>query len=220
MQFSDFDNPIYKILSWFVDLMILSLFWVVSCLPLITIGPACCALYHTIHKCLVNGEGYLFREFRTSFIQNMKQGILLFLTLIPIMLFSIFSYYFSSYIGTETTLGTVYLIIAYVFPAFSLCVFLYACGITARFQMKTLEIIRAAFIFTISHLYFALLMLLTMAAAVWSIMQLPLLLFLMPSLICLSYERLIELTFKQNEKKLENTSKKAISEDKSHPQNP
>ena len=44
----DPENGFFRTLSRMVDVVGLSLLWVVLSLPLVTFGPACAALYHTV----------------------------------------------------------------------------------------------------------------------------------------------------------------------------
>ncbi len=49
----DPENGFFRTLSRMVDVVGLSLLWVVLSLPLVTFGPACAALYHTVTHCVV-----------------------------------------------------------------------------------------------------------------------------------------------------------------------
>ena len=44
------DNKIFQFLSLLADLMILTLQWLVACLPIVTIGAATTALYSVLFK--------------------------------------------------------------------------------------------------------------------------------------------------------------------------
>ena len=48
----DPQNLLFQALSWMVDLVGISLFWAILCLPVVTIVPATAALYHTAALCL------------------------------------------------------------------------------------------------------------------------------------------------------------------------
>ena len=49
MKFN-FDNKLFGALGKAVDCVILSVLWLVCCLPVITIGASSTALYYTVHK--------------------------------------------------------------------------------------------------------------------------------------------------------------------------
>ena len=50
-----------------------SLLFLVSCLPVFTIGTAMTAMYHTANKVLRHDRGYVFRDYIESFRENFKQ---------------------------------------------------------------------------------------------------------------------------------------------------
>ena len=78
------DNLFFRALARGVDLVGLSLLWVLLCIPVVTIGPATAALYHAIARVFRFHEeegafGLFFRSLRT----NLKQGVLATLILLP-----------------------------------------------------------------------------------------------------------------------------------------
>ena len=77
------DGPVFTILNKFCDILILSILWMFFSLPAVTLGASSAALYHSVHKVLLNGEGYVLSTFWNSFRTNLKQGVLLTLILIP-----------------------------------------------------------------------------------------------------------------------------------------
>ena len=72
-----------------VDIIYIGLLWLICCLPIITIGPACTAMYYTMVKCVRRGRGHVtaefFGAFRRNFIPSLKVW-LIFLLLICLWL--------------------------------------------------------------------------------------------------------------------------------------
>ena len=58
-----YDNPIWTMLGKVADALILSFFWLIFSLPIVTIGASTSALYYTTLKIAENKEGYLFKTF-------------------------------------------------------------------------------------------------------------------------------------------------------------
>lgn len=75
MGLFNLEGGLMRSLSKFTDCICLSLLFLVSCIPVITIGTAAAALYHTVHKVLRHDRGYLFREYAESFRDNFKQTL-------------------------------------------------------------------------------------------------------------------------------------------------
>ena len=82
-QVFDPDNLLWRIVSRGVDLVGLSIFWALLCIPVVTIGPATSALYYTVVKCFRQKEEKTFGTFFTSFKESLKQGCLATLAILP-----------------------------------------------------------------------------------------------------------------------------------------
>ena len=81
---SERKNRFMEKYAQFCDMVLLSCLFILTCLPVVTIGSSIAALYHSVTKVLVSGEGYLFETYLKSFKENLRQGILL--TLFTIIL--------------------------------------------------------------------------------------------------------------------------------------
>ena len=51
------ENSIWRVTGKLVDLMLLSVFWLACSLPVVTLGPASAALYHTVVQCIRGNPG-------------------------------------------------------------------------------------------------------------------------------------------------------------------
>lgn len=72
-----YGDPLMNVLVRIANLMILSFFWLLCSLPIVTMLPAAAALYHTMVK-VVRGNGNgVVREYFKSFSGALKKGILL-----------------------------------------------------------------------------------------------------------------------------------------------
>ena len=74
---SEKKNKFMEKYAVFCDMVLLACLFIVTCLPILTIGASVAAYYHSVNKVLRKGEGYLFRTYMTSWKENMKQGIVL-----------------------------------------------------------------------------------------------------------------------------------------------
>ncbi len=73
MRLFNYDGGVMRSISKFTDCITLSLLFLVSCLPVFTIGTAMTAMYHTANKVLRHDRGYVFRDYIESFRENFKQ---------------------------------------------------------------------------------------------------------------------------------------------------
>lgn len=68
------DNPIMNFLTIVCDIVILHFLWLLTSLPVLTIGASTTALYYTTMKCIRNGQGGVVKMFFKSFRENFKQA--------------------------------------------------------------------------------------------------------------------------------------------------
>lgn len=80
----DPENGFFSFISQIMDVVALSLLWLVCSLPLVTIGPATAALYYCVVKCVRRGENKVFANFKAAFRENLKTGMILTVILLPL----------------------------------------------------------------------------------------------------------------------------------------
>ena len=168
-----YDGPLHKILNTALKCLLLSLFWLGFSAPVITIGPASVALYHTVFKVIRKDEGNLWAEFWWAFKNNFKQAALVWLIILPILCFLLASAYnaFVLYglgivsvalpIAVLLVLVWVILWASYLFP----CI--------ARFQNTTGAILKNCSLFIMAHPLWSLLLLLVFLAEVAVVLAVP-----------------------------------------------
>ena len=70
-----YDNPFMNIMVRIANLMILSFFWLICCVPVLTILPATAALYHTTVR-VVHGRGDgVAKDYFHALAGSLKKGI-------------------------------------------------------------------------------------------------------------------------------------------------
>lgn len=69
------ESPFFRFTGRVLDIVVLSVLWLVCSLPIVTIGPASAALYYSCAKCLRHQEPGPYRNFLSAFRQNLKTGI-------------------------------------------------------------------------------------------------------------------------------------------------
>ena len=76
------DGPLFRFLSKVADLMILNIIFLISCIPIVTIGASITALSYVTLKMKDGEEGYVFKTFFRSFRENFKQATLIWLMML------------------------------------------------------------------------------------------------------------------------------------------
>lgn len=166
----DPENWFFRTLSRMVDVVGLSLLWVVLSLPLVTFGPACAALYHAVTRCVVRQEGgstYLtfFRSFRANLRVGIPAGLLV-LVVGALLLqgYQVMVLAANSMGGTALAMYGCYCA-ALIVPAGVAC---WAFPLLSRFQMGLGHLLVTSFQVTLRHLPQTLLLVLLLFVTVWA----------------------------------------------------
>ena len=119
-------------LSKLGDMFILNFIYVLSCIPIITIGASTTALYYTTLKMAENNESYVWRDYWKAFKSNLKQA-----TVIWLIVFAGWAVVALDFLiagGLSMQLGTVVAIGVVVVAVFLGILGLYVFPLLARFD--------------------------------------------------------------------------------------
>lgn len=144
------DNPVFRFLSRLADLMILNIIFLIFSLPVVTIGASSTALYYVALKIAANEEGYIFRSFWKSFRENFRQATIIWLIVLGVFL--VLGLDFSIMNNMTGSLVTAFRVLI---PAGAILFFfflLYVFPTLARFSNSIANTARNAFIMSIAHL--------------------------------------------------------------------
>ena len=71
------ENPLMRMLTKIGNFILVSFYWLLTCIPVVTIIPACTALFHTVTKVIrQDGEG-VTADFFSAFRHALHPGVLL-----------------------------------------------------------------------------------------------------------------------------------------------
>ncbi len=157
-RFFNMDNKFFTFMSRVADLIILNLVCLFFCIPVVTIGPALTALFYMTMKMIRNEESYLLRGFWKSFRQNFLQGLIINL----IMLAAAFLLYidFSILGNVQGMPARVLYVLMLMILLLYLMVFTYIYPVLAKFYNSIRNTFVNAFLMSIRHLPYTLLMIL------------------------------------------------------------
>jgi uncharacterized membrane protein YesL len=182
----DPENLFFSTLSRLVDIVGLSLFWAMLCIPVVTIGPATAALYYAVVKSFRQGDSKTFRLFFTSLWTNLKQGVLCTLPFIPIALLVYFLGNLYALAAGQGGMGFAaygfYLVMALVPVAVGCWLF----PLLGRFENTTRGLLSTAPKLAIAHLPTTVLLVALTIACVLLTWKVPVLIFLLPALWALA----------------------------------
>lgn len=188
------DSPFFRIITNFGNIIIISILWVIGCLPVITITASTSALYHTCVKVILHGRGYVIKEFIHSYSGNLKQGCLItFLSLIIVYILYMNYTYISHFEQVPF-----YLVLMYR------CSLLFFCGILlyiipnlSRFRVSFLMLLKLSLFMMIRHFYLTFIMMILLIAVVILILSIPVTLLFLPGLYMILKSLVMETILKK-----------------------
>ena len=176
------DNPFWRGFNKVIDIIYLSMIWVVFSLPVITIGASTTALYYVALKLAENTEGYVFKSFWKSFRQNFKQATVIWLIMGAIIAFFCFDLNFI--MSVEMPYASVMKGVYLGALALSVFVALYVFAVLSRFDNTIRNTFLNAALMAARHLPSTLCMAAIIGSVIlFSLMAFPPLLLVAPGII-------------------------------------
>lgn len=176
-------DSIINFLTQVANVFLLSIFWIIGCLPIVTVGTSTAALYYTTVKVMRKDTGYLFREFCHSYKENLKSGIVPTIIMEIAVALMIFNLSFAR--KMEGTVGTVMSAIYAACIIILAAMFLYMFPILSRFRIKVKDLFRLTFFVTMKHILTTFLLLALFVLADFVLYMAPITLLIIPSILCL-----------------------------------
>ncbi len=72
----DQNGWLFRFLCRTLDLICLNFLFILTCIPVVTVGASVCAMYSVLLKAVRNEESYIFRSYLRAFRRNLGRGIL------------------------------------------------------------------------------------------------------------------------------------------------
>lgn len=171
----DIDSPVMNVLNKIMNLVVLNLCFIISCLPVLTAGAALTALYSVSLKMVRNEESYVFSTYWRAFRKNLRQGTACWLLLLclGVVLYADFLALGS----LKGALQTVFRVTAIVFLVIYSVLALYIFPYMARFKDNVLTSLKNALLIGGANPgYTVTVLLITAAAAALTVSDLEILL--------------------------------------------
>lgn len=153
--FFNYDNPVWRFIGKFGDLIILNILWFVCSIPIFTIGASTTAVYYVTLKLARNDDGYTIRSFFKSFKENFKQATIIWLIMLAVGLLLAFDLYFFTKSGfiASSQLRTVMVTIFLAMSIIYLAILTYIFPLQSRFYNTIKRTFFNAFFMSIRHLF-------------------------------------------------------------------
>lgn len=175
-----YDNPFMNIMIRIANLMILSFFWLICCLPVITILPASAAMYHTIVKVVHQQGNGVAKDYFHAFAGSLKKGIPLSLIALGAGALLAYALYVGKQMMERSLAGTFYFVFGLGLAFLLIAAVLHLVPALAAFEGNVGMYLRLGMYFSGKNLLKSLLRLLLLCVVVLLIDFYPVALLILP----------------------------------------
>lgn len=194
-DFFNMDNKFFQVINKIVDCVALSVLWMLSCIPIFTIGAATSALYYAMNKAIRHGRGYVWSEYWHAFRINFKQGTLAWLLILLLtVVLGVDSYIMYQYAKQGDKLGGLYLLFIVLLALIHMWG-IYIFAYIARFENGMKAVLKNAALISIANFPWTLLLFVVFAAALTLVYVLPMLLVIVPAAYMFGENMILERVF-------------------------
>ena len=155
-NFFNMDNSLWRFLGRLADVMILNIVFLITCLPVVTIGAAWTSLSYVTLKMSRDEESYIVKSYFKAFRQNFRQATAIW----GIALVAMFIFYMDFHIirSMNPSMAQAMFILLAAIAMLAALTLLYVFPVLAKFDNTILNTIKNAFFMAIGNLPHTLLM--------------------------------------------------------------
>lgn len=159
-----YDSPVFEFMNTLASFIGLNVLFLITCLPVFTIGPALTALYTVTMQEARREHGYIFSTYLKTFKSSFGPSCLGFLLYLAAAAILIFNLAFWSALGTLPA-NAILLILMFALVV-TIISFLYTFPLLARFDGSLKQVIKSSFPIAMAHRKYTFALLAIQAAAV------------------------------------------------------
>lgn len=183
------NSPFFRLITNIGNLILVSILWIIGCIPIVTIGASTAALYYNCVKVIRHGRGYLFSSFLQAYRSNLKQGIVV--TLLGILI-SFVLYMDFRYI-TALDAAPQYLVAIYqICMTFFASLLIYLVATMSRFSVSFFQLLKLSVFMMIRHFYYTIVMLVLLITVIILMMAVPFSVLFLPGIYILLTSLIME----------------------------
>lgn len=186
-----YDGDFYSLTQRIFDYIVLTVLWLLFCLPIFTLAASTSAFYYTTVKVLRKDRGHLWEEFWRSFKMNLRDGLffsILFFALAWVLSFNL------GY-APEISRGDfgIFLIVFYtILACLVAAIATYSLAALSRFNMGFAWLLKLGIYMTFRYFFRTLGIIAILAATYFIICLLPFMIFFLPTGMMLGISYLME----------------------------
>lgn len=184
------------ILTRLSDLLVASVLFCVTSFPLVTIGPALAALYHTVVKVVRKERGKVMTTYFSAFRANFQQGFLLGLICVGYLLVGLADVYLLQVFGYMYDANKFFFVVTWLYLLPLALVFPWLFSYLSRFNDSVGRILKNAFILGLTNIGKTLVCVIIIALGVFLGYLFPAAIVAIPGPVCFLVSKRTEPAFK------------------------
>ena len=193
----NYDNGLMTTLGKICDCMILSILWCVCSIPIVTVGASTAALYYAVNKSIRYNRGYAYKEFFSAFKSNFKQGTIVWLINIVLLLFGAYDCYILYQLRETISGAKIIMVIIVALLIFLIMWMTYVYPYMARFALPTKALMKNCVILALAHFLRSVLLTVLFVAAVVASLTVPMAGIFVPVIYMVIANRIVERVFRK-----------------------
>lgn len=194
----NFDGPLMSGIMKLGSLIVVTVLWLLFCIPVITAGASTTAFYYTIQKNLKYSRGYTVTCFWDSMKRNFGQATKIWLIILAAVLVLFLDLGAVKTLSEAGKIPSGFETLIYILLGFAglYSIWVFAC--VARFENTLRITMKNAVFLTLGNIIYSALIVVIAAGAVFVIWLMPPLVILMPGVAMWFSSELIERSFRRN----------------------
>lgn len=152
-RFFNPENRFWAFMEKVTDICVLSFFWFLFSIPVVTAGAAATALFQYTLRLTADEEGYVWKTFREGFKKNFVQATILWIGAVLVGAFLVFDLWCCQFLAP---LGAIRFIVFFLLTAAAfvyLLTIIYLFPLLAFFHVDTVKVIRDSFVMSVGNLH-------------------------------------------------------------------
>lgn len=201
----DFDGNFYTYTGKIFDVILVSIYWLIGCIPVITIGASFSALYAAVTKSVRHDRDSVSRQFWHAYRQNLIPSIPLTLIYVGVI-FLMFLNIGILDAKLRNMFGIFFIVLYALVIVFFIIAACYAFPALSRFAMPSGWFIKLSFYMTVKHLPISIVLFAVFAVSYVALLAKPTLFMVIPGAVSCMASYMIEPLLDRHMPKEENVS--------------
>ena len=145
------NNPVWRAISRLVDMVLMGFLFLLTCLPVVTIGAALSGFYYAAMDSMRKEDGYVFARYFKAFGKNFKKSTIIWLIMFVVGIICN-AYIYCSMVFENSTVAVVMRVIGILLWIVWFMIFFFVFPLQARFENTIKNTFKNAILLSVAHL--------------------------------------------------------------------